>query len=84
MKIALQSGALEEEAQFVKQGGVEHVVWGGPESPAGYLELDLMVRTRDFFEKHGLQLGVIENVPTSFYVTLIVSRIGLAPPRSIE
>ena len=76
MKIALQSGALEEEIQFVKQVGVEHVVWGGPESPAGYLELELLVRTRDFFEKHGLQLGVIENVPTSFYDRIMLGLPG--------
>lgn len=76
MKIALQSGVSEEEVQFIKQVGVEHVVWGGPESPDGYLDLDLLLRTREFFEGHGLQLGVIENVPTSFYDRVMLGLPG--------
>lgn len=63
MKIALQLGTTEEEAQFARQVGVEHVVMHTPAAPKGYLELDDLLRARDFFEARGLKLGVIENVP---------------------
>ncbi|MBM3263450.1 MAG: mannonate dehydratase [candidate division Zixibacteria bacterium] len=67
MKIALQLGVSEEETKFACQVGVEDVVWGVPESPKGYLDPDLLLETRDFFANRGLRLGVIENVPSSFY-----------------
>jgi mannonate dehydratase len=67
VKIALQIEPSEEQARFARQVGVEHVVWGGPDSPKGYLELETLLQARDFFAARGLQLGVIENVPLSFY-----------------
>lgn len=76
MKIALQANASEEETQFIRQVGVTDVVWGVPESPKGYLELDLLIQTRDFFAERGLKLGVIENVPTSFYNKIMLGLPG--------
>jgi D-mannonate dehydratase len=67
MKIALSLGMSEEEAQFVSQLGVRHVVWGVPDSPTGYLELNTLLRAQEFLEAYGLQLGAIENVPFHFY-----------------
>jgi mannonate dehydratase len=62
MKIALQLGLTEEDVQFAQQVGVQDAVWGGPESPTGYLDYDMLRHAVDFFAVRGLRLGVIENV----------------------
>jgi mannonate dehydratase len=67
MEIALQIGTTEEEAAFARRVGVRHIVWGGPETPAGYLDLATLQQAVDFFAARGLRLGAIENVPMSFY-----------------
>ncbi|MFH1566488.1 MAG: mannonate dehydratase [Gemmatimonadota bacterium] len=67
MRIALQLDTTDEDAGFARRVGVEHVVWGGPESPLGYLDLEILGAARRFFADRGLSLGVIENVPVTFY-----------------
>lgn len=67
MEIALQIGTTEEEAAFARRVGVRHIVWGGPETPTGYLDLATLQQAVDFFTARGLRLGAVENVPISFY-----------------
>ncbi|MEW6755919.1 MAG: mannonate dehydratase [Candidatus Latescibacterota bacterium] len=67
MKIALQLETTEDDARYAQRVGVKHAVWGGPEGPEGYLPLERLAAARDFFAARGLELGVIENVPVSFY-----------------
>jgi len=67
MKIALYVGMTEEEVQFSRQLGLRYVVSSLPPNPKGYLELDDLLRARDFFARAGLSFDVIENLPVLHY-----------------
>lgn len=67
MKIALHVGMTEQEVQFSRQLGLRYVVSNLPANPKGYLELDDLLRARDFFACAGLSFDVIENLPVPHY-----------------
>ncbi len=76
IKIALHLGLTEEEAAFARRIGVRHVVWGGPDTGQGYLDLETLHRAKDFFSSYGFELGVIENVPIQFYDRVMMGLPG--------
>lgn len=67
MKIALALGMSPQDAQFACQLGLRYVVSNLPANPTGYLELDDLLRAREFWAKHGLSFDVIENLPVPHY-----------------
>jgi mannonate dehydratase len=67
MKIALQVGPTREEAQFASQIGVKHAVIGGPDSPKGYVEYEVLAQIEELFAEYDLEVCAIENVPIHFY-----------------
>jgi len=67
MKIALHLGMSEQQVRFATQLGLEHVVSSLPANPKGYLELDDLLRAREFFGRVGLSFDVIENLPVPHY-----------------
>jgi len=67
MKIALHLGMSEQQARFASQLGLKHVVSSLPPNPKGYLELDDLLRAREFFARAGLSFDVIENLPVPHY-----------------
>jgi mannonate dehydratase len=76
IKIALLLGLTEEEAGFARRVGLSHAVWGGPDTGKGCLDLETLQRALDFFGSHGLELGVIENVPVQFYDQVMLGLPG--------
>ncbi|MCH7511791.1 MAG: cyclohexa-1,5-dienecarbonyl-CoA hydratase [Chloroflexi bacterium] len=69
MKIALGLGLSEEAVQFARQLGVRHAVWGmGEFTPdATHVELEVLLRAKEFFAASGLELDVLEGFPHTFY-----------------
>ncbi len=67
MKIALHLGMSEQQVRFASQLGLKHVVSSLPANPKGYLELDDLLRAREFFAQAGLSFDVIENLPVPHY-----------------
>ena len=67
MKIALHLGPSQREANFAQQLGLKYVVSALPAHPQGYLDLDDLLRTKDFFKQNDLCFDVIENLPTAHY-----------------
>ena len=67
MKIALSLGMSQRDVRFAQQLGLKYVVSNLPANPAGYLELDDLLRAREFFAGYGLSFDVIENLPTPHY-----------------
>jgi len=67
MKAALHIGTTDQEAQFVRELGLEHVVHGMPGSGTGPVEYDDLMKAREFFEAAGLSWDVIENLPNEHY-----------------
>jgi len=76
IKIALMSDLSDEETVFIRRLGLKHVVWGGPDTGMGYLDLDTLRGAVEFFGSHGLTLGVIENVPMQFYDQIMLGLPG--------
>jgi mannonate dehydratase len=76
MKIALYLNTTKNDALFAREMDVQHVVWSAPDSDKGYVELEVFQKAHDFFQSHGLELGVIENVSFQYYDRVMLGLPG--------
>ena len=67
MKIALSLSPKRDQATFARQLGIRHVVSSLPADPSGYLGLEALIQTRQYFREAGLSFDVIENLPALHY-----------------
>ena len=77
LKIALQLDTTKNDALFAKELGVRHVVWNeGAGTDNGYMTLEVLQRTVDFFNSYDLELGVVENVPFQYLDKVLLGLPG--------
>jgi mannonate dehydratase len=76
MKIALHLDTVQRDVLFARQLGLQYVVSALPANPKGYLELDDLLRTREFFANYDLVFDVIENLPTPHYYKVMFGLPG--------
>ena len=76
MKIALHDAGGKEYLQFMRQLGVEYVVSAVGPGASGALEVDDIVRKKEYFAEHGVIWDVIENLDPRIYYKVMAGEEG--------
>ena len=76
MKIALHDAGGEEYLQFMRQLGVEYVVSAVGPGASGALEVDDIVRKKEYFAEHGVIWDVSENLDPRIYYKVMLGEEG--------
>ena len=76
MKIALHDAGGKEYLQFMRQLGVEYVVSAVGPGASGALEVDDIVRKKEYFAEHGVIWDVIENLDPRIYYKVMLGEEG--------
>jgi mannonate dehydratase len=73
----LQLDTTKSDALFAQDLGVRHVVWNeGAGTDQGFMTLEVLQRTVDFFNSFDLELGVVENVPFQYLDKVLLGLPG--------
>ena len=76
MKIALHDAGGKEYLQFMRQLGVEYVVSAVGPGASGALEVDDILRKKEYFAEHGVIWYVIENLDPRIYYKVMLGEEG--------
>ena len=76
MKLALHDAGGKEYLQFMRQLGVEYVVSAVGPGASGALEVDDILRKKEYFAEHDVIWDVIENLDPRIYYKVMLGEEG--------